>query len=182
MNGTLQIGFSSLIKISKSGKSHPDSGASFDSVMPVPAVAVGLSLVGQALANISPNLVMCTSVAIQLFSWLQFARIPLAAVAASLSILLVIPMHYNVLYTVLTGTNFKDIDAYVSKGIKGFPNKKISWFDKIKVRFWSAGLLRDIHAPCTLLHGEARGEMAEGIYCTGQWSPAVMCTRMIHMT
>ena len=103
--------------------------------MPEPALAAGgLSLVGKALASISPNLVVASSAAVQIFSWLQLARIPISAVVASVAILMLIPMHYNVLYGVLTSTNTKDIDEYTSKGISGFPNKKISWFDKIKVR------------------------------------------------
>lgn len=103
--------------------------------------AGGLSLVGKALASISPNLVVASSAAVQLFSWLQLAKIPLSAAVASVAILMLIPMHYNVLYGVLTSTNTKDIDQYTSKGITGFPNKKISWFDKIKVRKRGEGLV-----------------------------------------
>jgi hypothetical protein len=103
------------------------------STMPSPE-AVMVGMVGKALLSISPSAFAVASAVMMAASWMNAASsMSWQCIATSLLILAALPFRQSALYHMLIQTNAKSIDDYVSRGIPGFPNKAVSFYDRVKV-------------------------------------------------
>lgn len=110
-----------------------------------------VALPGPLLALGAPLLAIFSAFS-ALSTW-PASTLTIPAAAASALILLTVPFRQSIIYKMLTCTNAFNIDEYVAKGIKGFPNKALSLYDRIKVSIvhtLSVGSHKRSLEPCPL--------------------------------
>ena len=94
-----------------------------------------VGIVGKALLSVSPSLYAAASVVMMAASWMNAASsVSWQCVVVSILLMVALPFRQSALYQLLVSTNAMNIDEYVSRGIQGFPNRAVSFYDRVKVR------------------------------------------------